>query len=469
MKMRALSLILFTFISRMAMCDIEDGLEQMFQMSSAQLNGYYDSARRNGVVLPDVRIRTPMNSVNLINLQAPRVRGGCGGIDLYGGSFSFVNQEQFRQLLRQIGANALGYAFQLALSSMCDSCMTNLESLQKKINDLNKMNVDSCRWAQGITNSVMSASSESVRNYLNEKEMQDGGVDSFESIWSDFTGGWADAFNADATGVDSVALAAGTEVDTGNLVWNALRQGQALTAILGFTPQDVSVEEFLFNLSGTYILRAPNAAELAAGNSGAPMSHVDPTISFQELRKGKALAANGTSPVFSLNSCANTPCTTFSDTNWTFAGIDSWVLATFRSAIDHMKSPTTAGTDHADAEKMLIVISKLPVYQHLLRLQGDPAKLDTYAAMVAPYIADAYAAEFGQVLVDLVRSKLKLPGLPQEYLTTVYRNLDKMEVEIRFLRTEQAQNFAETFKIVDDWVKSVDAPKKALKTASKTN
>lgn len=61
--------------------------------------------------------RAPVNAYQVVNLTPPTLRAGCGGIDAYGGSFTFINEEQFRQMLRQIGANALGYAFKLLTPS----------------------------------------------------------------------------------------------------------------------------------------------------------------------------------------------------------------------------------------------------------------------------------------------------------------------------------------------------------------
>ena len=104
-----------------ARADIDEGLETMF-MTTGQEPSVYESQRRGGVNMGTFRMRAPISTVNVLNLTAPEVRAGCGGIDLYGGSFTFINTEQFRQILRQIGANALGYAFKLALATMCQEC-----------------------------------------------------------------------------------------------------------------------------------------------------------------------------------------------------------------------------------------------------------------------------------------------------------------------------------------------------------
>jgi conjugative transfer pilus assembly protein TraH len=136
--------------------DIQDGLDDMF-MVTGQEPAVYESQRRGGVTMGTFRVRSPINSINLVNLTAPEIRAGCGGIDLYGGSFTFINTDQFRQILRQIGANALGYAFKLALATMCQECDKILTGLQDMMNQFTRMNVDSCRWAQGMVNDTVKA------------------------------------------------------------------------------------------------------------------------------------------------------------------------------------------------------------------------------------------------------------------------------------------------------------------------
>ncbi len=55
-------------------------------------------------------------------LVPPSFSAGCGGIDLFGGSFSFINMNQFVDLMRAVASNAAGYAFQLAINAMCPDC-----------------------------------------------------------------------------------------------------------------------------------------------------------------------------------------------------------------------------------------------------------------------------------------------------------------------------------------------------------
>ena len=56
-----------------------------------QSAGYYS--------LGNVWTRFPQKTTNIANLQLPRARAGCGGIDIFAGSFSFINASEMVALL----------------------------------------------------------------------------------------------------------------------------------------------------------------------------------------------------------------------------------------------------------------------------------------------------------------------------------------------------------------------------------
>ena len=55
-------------------------------------------------------LRTPVRNIQLISVTLPDVKSGCGGIDAYLGSFSFINSDQIKIMGKQILSNGLGYA-----------------------------------------------------------------------------------------------------------------------------------------------------------------------------------------------------------------------------------------------------------------------------------------------------------------------------------------------------------------------
>lgn len=98
--------------------------------------------------------RTQVKNVQLISMTLPDINAGCGGIDAYLGSFSFINGEQLQRFVKQIMSNAAGYFFDLALQTTVPEIKTAKDFLQKMASDINSMNLSSCQAAQGIQSQV---------------------------------------------------------------------------------------------------------------------------------------------------------------------------------------------------------------------------------------------------------------------------------------------------------------------------
>ncbi|MFW6098727.1 MAG: conjugal transfer protein TraH, partial [bacterium] len=97
-------------------------------------------------------MRMPHKTYNLATVTPPSWNAGCGGIDLFMGGFSFINKEQFVAMLRNIGSNALGYGFKLAIQNLCPTCDNVMQALQATAQQINRQNIDSCETAKGIVN-----------------------------------------------------------------------------------------------------------------------------------------------------------------------------------------------------------------------------------------------------------------------------------------------------------------------------
>ena len=63
-------------------------------------------------------LRSPNKVYQLATIQFPYAKAGCGGIDVFGGSFSHLGAAEFKNMLKSITAALPGVAFQLALSAV---------------------------------------------------------------------------------------------------------------------------------------------------------------------------------------------------------------------------------------------------------------------------------------------------------------------------------------------------------------
>src|SRR5690606_37988731 len=75
-----------------AHASLADELDDMF--SNVTAPGSFSTTLRQGWAGGGVGIRAPIRNISVISFDPPRLSAGCGGIDLFGGSFSFINSEQ---------------------------------------------------------------------------------------------------------------------------------------------------------------------------------------------------------------------------------------------------------------------------------------------------------------------------------------------------------------------------------------
>lgn len=88
--------------------------------------------------------RIDQNPTELVGFQAPSISGGCGGIDMFAGSFSLVSKDEVVQMLRGVAQGVPAYFFNLALSNVCADCSEIATELENRVAELNKWGRTSC-------------------------------------------------------------------------------------------------------------------------------------------------------------------------------------------------------------------------------------------------------------------------------------------------------------------------------------
>ena len=137
-------------ISPLASAGIMADLNAMF-MSNSTAATTISTQDRVGVFGGSFMMRTPIQLANIVSFDPPRLDAGCGGVDLYMGSFTFINSQQLVTLFRAIAANAVGLAFKAAIDTISPSLgklLTEFQTLLQKMNNLAK---NSCNLAHLLT------------------------------------------------------------------------------------------------------------------------------------------------------------------------------------------------------------------------------------------------------------------------------------------------------------------------------
>ena len=102
--------------------DLNNEVNNMFNNLGAIGNytapGAFKGQTFNTYAGGNLYLRSPNKTYQLAAIQFPSAKGGCGGIDLFGGSFSHISAAEFKNMLKNITAALPGIAFQLALEAV---------------------------------------------------------------------------------------------------------------------------------------------------------------------------------------------------------------------------------------------------------------------------------------------------------------------------------------------------------------
>ena len=207
---------------------------------AGQSAGYYTGG--------NIRARFPSRNTAIFTATPPGFAGGCGGIDIFAGSLSFINKDELIQLSRAIAANAVGYAFDLALETISPVIAETMKDLRARLQELNLNNINSCETAQGLLDTVVGKQS-LARNKLCER------VGTVKGIFQDS----ADAKDACGTpAAFATATARNTEEEDAyslvdiNLTWEFMR-GDGRVPRTDWLANDRQLAEFAMTLTGTII------------------------------------------------------------------------------------------------------------------------------------------------------------------------------------------------------------------------
>lgn len=144
-----------------ASASVEAELEDFFDGMGAQANvtgpSAFNGQRSGHYTGGGLWARFPTENVDPINIQMPSVSAGCGGIDVFSGSFSFINSDQLVALFKATANNALGFAFKLAISSISPVISDEIDELADIVQQANEFNINSCESAAALVGSVWGA------------------------------------------------------------------------------------------------------------------------------------------------------------------------------------------------------------------------------------------------------------------------------------------------------------------------
>jgi conjugative transfer pilus assembly protein TraH len=373
-------------------------------------------------------MRAPGRNYPLATVQLPSLRAGCGGIDIYGGAFSFINKQQFIALLQNIGANAVGYAFKLALQSISPDIDKLLTELQDQINKINAMNINSCEAAQALVNGV-------VGEYDNSVMSGCANISQYLGSVSDR----AEARLTCASNAPAVVKTAANSADPnvrnatfvkGNVTWLALNQvGGSISR---------QEKELIMSVIGTVILHPP-----ADDGSGATPRYAEPTIvGLRDLLLGRGASATEGNVDIEVYVC-DEPAECLNPSRTTVSAKPFTRLVAER--LRRMSDNIATRSPQAPADIGFVNNTTEPVYKMLSVANAVPGSstaetlIETYKDVIALDYADTFLNRAIRQALSALSQALKRTGMEQQYIDAIRENAQEAQ---RQLLTEKQAAYA---------------------------
>lgn len=414
----------------------DNGMQQLFDDMGTFGNvtgpGAYRAQGMNVVTGGNLFMRTPQRNYNPGSVTLPSLKMGCGGIDLYAGSFSFISKSELVSMMKNIGSSAVSYAFKLALDSISPQINKTLTELQQTAQDLNAMNINSCEAGEAVARGVAGDWQRSAQ-YFAKVTAPVTGLFTDHSEAREAVQGDNAKVNAAISAVTDPATRA--QVQPGNIAWRALSRLAGL---------DVDDRKILMALSGTTIISSDQTSTVA------PLYKEPKAITIQQFIRGNQ---NGKLPVYGcLDSTTPEGCLVLSDDELAVTPFAQKVEAKLLAIADKFKNNIALTTD----EIAFINITGLPVYKALAVSTAAPnVGLDTiwigkYADLIAAEYAYQYIVQAThQIKQAYSQASSGAPAVASDDMKTMAANVDRLrtdareEVRLAYAKVESVNRIAE--------------------------
>jgi len=397
----------------------------------------YKSQNRYVLAGGSIVTRNPIQNINILAVTPPSINAGCRGITAYGGSFSFINKAQFTQLLRNIASNAVGYAFKLALDTLCPTCNKIMTNLSAKINALNAKLKNSCQAAKML----VEAGDGSYQAVLDEAKEKMSGVYTAAGSFTDYFEGVLESETKTPLAIAQANPGSDTD-DTKpiNIVWFAINKNNMASWFVDNTTES---KELLMSVVGTIVKDSlSGAGNTCTGDgyttAGYCYTPYPSTIGFKDILNG-TFDKDGNARTIQVLKCGDpidcldvTPTAVTTGIQGTRQRIRDILIgdASNPGIIETVRSKTGLSI----AQQRFIEAAPIPVYAMLSNLVKDEGAMRYIANQSVDLIAERMASELLFKMIISVRKAVQ-QNAPQMQ-KTMLSQIDERVAEFQEIRNQ---------------------------------
>lgn len=379
-----------------------------------QSAGYYNGG--------SLYMRAPVHNTQIASVTLPSFNGGCSGIDLHMGGFSFISKSQARDVAKNIMNDGVSYAFNLALETVSPMIANTFKDLRNVANAINMANINSCEAAVNLVGGVFPKTKAAQKSVCQD-------LGSSSGMFGDYTSARMGCGNG---GQMSTVLRGANErkgyektlADNMNFAWKAIKGNAFLSA-------KNEIAELFMSITGTIIVRHD-------GNDDAANHEIIlPSLIAQEDLLS-TLLHGGTAQSYQCDTYGESGCLNpYLKENLTITQKDSLVYRVekqINSIVDKIKKDEEALTNE---EKGFLQSTRLPIYK-MINVQSaftkDRGILDvaSYSELIASDILFKYVDE----IIDAVESEFQVLQIPTEIREAFQASLGLARSKVRDLKQD---------------------------------
>lgn len=390
------------------------------QAYQSQQAGYYTGG--------SIFARTPVRNVQLVQVELPSYRAGCGGIDIYSGGFSFVKYNDLVNLMQNIMNNSASYAFTLAMETATPELANVMKYINDKAAEINRANINSCETAEALVGGAWPRTRATQQQVCRDIGGSSGGL--FDD-WAQARQkcGTGDEFNSTMDKARTDPRYKNMVFDSGNIVWKIIKQNNLLNG-------DDELAQFFMSLSGTVIISKDTSGD------DSPV-HFNPLPGLMDKDQNNlihALLVGGDVNIYKCDTLDEDGCLQPDNTAKVTITSDHAFGNRIKNLLDDMVDKVITDQPLTTEEIGLLQATSLPVYK-MLNVQAAYAKdkdtldISGYSDIIASDIIFQYLEES----LHIIRANIAGSQYPEEILKSLQPNIDK---ELAELRDEQKNAYS---------------------------
>lgn len=368
----------------------------------SQEGGYYSGG--------SLFLRSPSRDLQVAHVQLPTMNAGCGGIDMFGGGFSFVKGSQLVDFAKEVMTDSAPYAFQLAMETYAPQLNSVFSKLQYWAQQMNQNNLTSCEAAQSLVGGMWSKHTEAQRQICEDLSVQNNTF----SDWAAARQQCGHGGQGDSTLSNLQTTSEGKKIITRNvnIVWHALMEN-------AFLQNDTQLAQFFMSLSGTIIFDA----------NGSPTTY--PSM-IDDRGILKALMDGGSATVYACDNIAVNKCLNLTNTSISIAPTDALTSRVNALLLD-IESKYQNDQPLTEEEKGFLNSTDIPVLKFIqVSLEsGNEINTQNYAQMIAQDLLCQYL----DGIIKLIKQSLSYSSHFGSSQKQIMNGLSKASIQVENMKS----------------------------------